>query len=191
MKGRRRGANLEEALLDAAWQELTQRGYAGFTMEGVAERAGTSRPVLARRWAGKAEITIAAIRRQREKHPLDVPDRGAVREELLELLERASDRAIAIAIVFTLFSSDFFQDTRSTPQDLRAAVIRGGAETTAEILDRAVKRGEIDPDKLIPPVTTLLGDLFRGYAIMNFAPPPPELRAAWVDRVFLPLVRVG
>lgn len=191
MKGRRRGAGLEDALLEAAWLELVERGYAGLSMEAVAQRAGTSRPVLARRWTGKAEITIAALRRQREKHPLDVPDRGDVRSELLEFLERACDRAIAIAIVFTLFSSSFFQDTGSTPEDLRAALIKGGTEATAEILNRAVKRGEIDPEKLIPPVTTLLGDLFRGYALMNFAPPPPELRTAWVDRVFLPLVRAG
>lgn len=191
MKGRRRGADLEEALLEAAWVELTEHGYAGLTMEGVAARAGTSRPVLARRWDGKAELVIAAIRQQMAKHPLDVADRGDLRTELLEFLERASKRARGIAAVFTLFSSEYFQETPSTPQDLRAALMAGNTGALSPILDRAVERGEIDPEKLIPPIATLLSDLFRHHAIMTFSPPPPDLRTAWVDSIFLPLVRTG
>lgn len=36
---RRRGAALEQAILRAAMQELTETGYAGLTMERVARRA--------------------------------------------------------------------------------------------------------------------------------------------------------
>ena len=43
---RRRGKVLEDAVLDAAWSELTGGGYASFTKEAVATRAHTSRPVL-------------------------------------------------------------------------------------------------------------------------------------------------
>ena len=46
---RRRGPALEEALLDAAWTELTERGYDEMTIDAVAVRAGTSRAVLYRR----------------------------------------------------------------------------------------------------------------------------------------------
>ncbi|MCF8481065.1 MAG: TetR/AcrR family transcriptional regulator [Rhodospirillum sp.] len=188
MKGRRRGADLEAALLDAAWAELTEQGYAGLTMEGVANRAGTSRPVLARRWDGKAELAIAAIRRRRAAHPLEVADRGDLRAELLEYLENLSRRAVGMAVVFTLFMSDYFQDEPSTPQDLRAALIKGDTDILAQILGRAADRGEIDPAKLVPPVVTLLGDLFRHHVLMTFSPPPPSLRTAWVDTIFLPLV---
>lgn len=45
---RRRGTALEDAILDAAWADLTELGYADMTLESVAKRAGTSRPVLAR-----------------------------------------------------------------------------------------------------------------------------------------------
>ena len=188
MKGRRRGADLEEALLEAAWAELTEQGYAGLTMEGVAARAGTSRPVLARRWASKSELAVAAIRQQMAKTPLVVPDRGDVRTELLEFLKRTSERAIGIAAAFTMFSGGYFQETSSRPQDLRALLTEGEAGTFDVILDRAVKRGEIDRKKLVPPVATLLSDLFRYHAIMTFSPPPPALRTAWVDSIFLPLV---
>lgn len=189
MKRRRRGADLEEALLDAAWEELSECGYAGLTMESVAARAGTSRPVLARRWNGKAELAVAAFRQQMAKYPLTVADAGSVRTELLEFLERASDRATGIAATFTLFSSDYFREHKSSPYHLRTALAAGGVDALASILNRAVDRGEIDPEKLIPPVATLLGDLFRHHVFMTFAPPPLDLRTAWVDSIFLPLVR--
>lgn len=191
MKGRRRGTELEKALLDAAWAELTEHGYSGLTMAGVAARAGTSRPVLARRWDGKADLAVAAIRQQMDEYPLDVAECGDVRTELLEFLDRASDRATEIAAMFTLFSSAYFQETSSTPQDFQVALTAGNTGVLASILDRAVKRGEVDPEKLIPPIATLLSDLFRYHAIMTFSPPPLDLRTAWVDSIFLPLVRTG
>jgi AcrR family transcriptional regulator len=189
MGERRRGAELEEAILEAAWLELAERGYAGLTMEAVAERAGTSRPVLARRWDGKAPLAIAAIRQQMAKHPLEVPDRGDLRTELLEFLKRAADRAAGMAAAFTLFSHNYFSESWSTPKDLHAALIEGGARPLSAILERAVKRGEIDAAKLTPPVASLLADLFRYHVVMNFSAPPPALRKAWVDTVFLPLVK--
>lgn len=191
MKERRRGADLEEALLDAAWEELEERGYAGLTMEGVAARAGTSRPVLARRWDGKAKLAIAAIRQQMAKHPLEVEDHGDLRTELLEYLERLSNRAKLIAAVFTLFSSEYSQGGPCTPQDLRVSLLEGSTNSFITILDRAVGRGEIDSKKLIPPIATLLNNLSRHHAIMTFSPPPPTLRTAWVDDIFLPLVRTN
>ncbi|MCA6107459.1 TetR/AcrR family transcriptional regulator [Bradyrhizobium cenepequi] len=189
MAERRRGAELEEAILEAAWLELAEHGYAGFTMEAVAERAGTSRPVLARRWDGKAQLAVAAIRQEMTKHPVEVPDRGNVRTELLEFLERASDRASGVAAAFTLFASEYFAETSSAPKDLQAALIQGRAKALPAILERAVKRGEVDPKKLTPPVASLLGTLFREHVVMNFSAPPPNLRKAWVDTVFLPLVK--
>lgn len=189
LKERRRGSDLEEALLDAAWTELTERGYSGLTMDGVAARADTSRPVLARRWEGKNALAIAAIRQQMAKSPLAVPDRGDVRTELLEFMKRASARASAIAAAFTMVSSEYFQETSSLPQDWRVALAGGESSALDPILQRAVERGEIDAKKLVAPVVTLLTDLFRYHAIMTFSPPSPALRTSWVDCIFLPLVR--
>jgi AcrR family transcriptional regulator len=160
-------------------------------MEGVAERAGTSRPVIARRWDGKAPLAIAAIRQQMAKHPLEVLDRGNLRTELLEFLERASERAGAIAAAFTLFTSEYFSEISSNPEGLHKALIQGEVEIFAAILKRALARGEVAPEKLVPPVTTLIADLFRYHVVMNFAAPPDDLKEAWVDMLFLPLVRAN
>src|ERR1700678_947664 len=76
---RRRGAMLEHALLDAAWQELQESGYAKLTMERVADRAGTSRAVIYRRWRNRPELVIAAMRHRQPVLSRQVPDTGTLR----------------------------------------------------------------------------------------------------------------
>ena len=53
-RGRRRGAALEEAVLRAAIDELLAVGYARLTMDRVAERAGTNKNAIYRRWPSRA-----------------------------------------------------------------------------------------------------------------------------------------
>jgi AcrR family transcriptional regulator len=188
MQKRRRGADLEAAILDAAWEELSEHGYSALTMDAVAARAGTSRPVLARRWDGRAPLAIAALKRRMGDYPLDVPDRGDVRRELAELLDLAAKRGTALAQVFTLWSMEYAREKGGTPSDLRTALLAGEADSLALILERAVARGEIAPDKLTPPVASLLPDLMRHHVLTTWSAPDADLRAAWIDTIFLPLV---
>ncbi|GAB3495696.1 helix-turn-helix domain-containing protein [Amycolatopsis cihanbeyliensis] len=90
---RRRGRDLEEALLGAAWAELTERGYAGFTLEAVAKRAGTSTPVIYRRWANKALMVEAALLHQSSTRVVDVPDTGTLRGDLIKMMQAANSCA--------------------------------------------------------------------------------------------------
>ncbi|WP_448062195.1 TetR/AcrR family transcriptional regulator [Cellulomonas hominis] len=72
----RRGAELEEALLDAAWQQLLTAGYGGFTVDAVAERAHTSKPVLYRRWPTREDLLLALVRHQGEVDMFPSPTPG-------------------------------------------------------------------------------------------------------------------
>jgi AcrR family transcriptional regulator len=79
VRRRRRGPALEAALLDAAWEELSKRGYKAFTIDAVADRAGTSRPVLYRRWATEQDLVRAAIAHGARGERLPTPDTGTLR----------------------------------------------------------------------------------------------------------------
>lgn len=59
--GRPREARIDAAVLAATTALLAERGYAGFSLADVAERAGTSRPAIYRRWSGKAHLVHAAV----------------------------------------------------------------------------------------------------------------------------------
>ena len=91
-KSRRRGAQLEQAILEAAWAELNDVGYAALTIEAVAARAGTSKPVIYRRWPSRAELVLAAWARQRPA-PSPAIDTGALRSDLITLFSRIARRA--------------------------------------------------------------------------------------------------
>ncbi len=71
-----RAGHTDAVALRAAWEEVSEVGYAQLTMEGVAARAGTSKPVLYRRWPNRAALVLAAMRRQVVPISSDIPDTG-------------------------------------------------------------------------------------------------------------------
>ncbi len=187
VKTRRRGAELEQAIVEVAWDILWEHGYADLTMEAVAAAANTSRSVLARRWGSKAELAIAAIRWRIGNDPWEVPDRGALRTELLEYLYHLREVAPVLGTIFYLLSTRAFQEEYASAEKLREAI--GRNDPLIPILRRAVDRGEIDQAKLIAPIKTLPTDLIRHYVLMNRTAPPKALCATWIDVIFLPLVQ--
>lgn len=185
---RRRGAALQEALLSAAWDELASGGYSRFTIEGVAERAGTSRPVLYRRWANRHDLALAALRWQFRPAAIELPE-GNTREQLIALLTAFSDRRAEVVTVVGLQMGEFFAEAQSSFAEVRRELLGGRHSLLDEILERGVARGEIDPARLTPRVRNVPVDLLRHELVMTMRPVPPEAIREIVDQVFLPLVQ--
>src|ERR1044072_1280453 len=82
---RRRGTELENAILRAAADELAEAGYPGLTVEGVARRAGTNKNAIYRRWPNRAALGVAAYRHLAED-TVQPPRTAALREDALTLL---------------------------------------------------------------------------------------------------------
>jgi AcrR family transcriptional regulator len=188
---RRRGARLEDAILDAAWAELVERGYPGLTLEGVAKRAGTSRPVLYRRWPNRTALATAALGRHMAENPIVVPDLGNVRDEICLLLRGLSDlaRPDMIRLVFDMQKD--LAETRSSLADIRAQLKAQivDSDVMQIILGRAIDRGEIAAARLTPRIVSLPTDLARHEILMTFEPLSDQAIQEIVDEIFLPLVR--
>jgi AcrR family transcriptional regulator len=184
---RRRGAVLEEAILQAAVDELTEFGFAGLTMDRVAQRAGTNKNAIYRRWPDKLALGIAAY--QQMTAAVAPPDTGNLRDDALEYLRRANRH----------WSSPLGMVLR----DLLSAA--GGAAgllgklpeqspdtmtTSWQImLERAIRRGEASPKSLHPRVATVAIVLLRNeFVIRGIPTAPDEVVVEIVDEVFLPLV---
>ncbi|MEU1304594.1 TetR/AcrR family transcriptional regulator [Streptomyces shenzhenensis] len=185
---RRRGAALEGALLDAAWDELTERGYELLSLETVAERANTSKPVLYRRWPNKADLVRAALRHVVERDPIAVPDTGKLRDDVIALLRQVNERRVGLASALVAQLADLYRATGTTIDDLRATLAAGQRSAMEEIVERAVERGEIDPARLTPRVIRLPEDLFRHELLMTSRAVPDADVVEIVDTIFLPLV---
>jgi AcrR family transcriptional regulator len=187
---RRRGAALEAAILEAAWDELTAVGYADFTMEGVAVRAKTSRAVLYRRWSNRAELVIAARRHHSAFVPYELPDTGTLRGDVLASLRHVSASFNEIVGVLSFLLVDYFKETGLPPSELRERAIGDGPTPIDVALERAVRRGEVDPDRISPRIAALPLDLVRHELIMRQTAVPDEILVEIVDEIFLPLLGV-
>jgi AcrR family transcriptional regulator len=190
VRRRRHGPELESALLTAALDELVKVGYARLTMESVARRAGTSEPVLYRRWPNKDQLVLAAMEHYRNANPIALPDTGALRSDLLAELTTVSEaRAPIYAIAAAASFSGLLADTGLTVSQIRDQVMGGQLlPHQRAIYQRAHDRGEIDLERIPAAVLNLPFDLVRHDLLMDLKPPEPARIASIVDELFLPLV---
>lgn len=187
---RRRGAKLEAALLNAAWDELVARGYLGLTFEGVAERAGTSRPVVNRRWATKSELVSAAVRHAADqRQPVKAPDTGSLRSDTIELLRRIADDRSEWFAVLTAQLAGYFSETGSGLEELSSLVRERHLALLEAVVARAVARREALPEKITSRRLRSPLDLLDLEMLILLGPVPEESIETIVDDVFLPLVK--
>jgi AcrR family transcriptional regulator len=188
-RGRRRGAALEQAVLQAAADELLAVGYAALTMDRVAERAGTNKNAIYRRWPSRAALAVAAYR-QMAGGDRPLPDTGTLREDVLELLRRAN-RAWSSPVGSVQRS--LIAGVSSDPELLALIQERAndaGSALWLTLLGRAVARGEAQPEALHPRVATVAVVLLRNeYVTRGIATAPDDVLVEIVDQVYLPLVR--
>ncbi|HEX7162521.1 MAG TPA: TetR/AcrR family transcriptional regulator [Trebonia sp.] len=185
---RRRGEELEAALLAAAWDELVDVGFAKLTMESVAARAKTGVAVLYRRWPSKHDLVIAAIGDYGRTHPVEIPDTGSLRGDMLALLGSFNDQRSSFTAVVTAAFTGLLATTGLTPADVRTRLVRDRPLRSHEIYQRAHARGEVDPEKVPLAVLSLPFDLIRHDLLMTLKPVPAERITAIVDELFLPLL---
>ena len=185
VRQRRRGEELEAALLEAAWDELVAVGFAKLTMESVAARAKTGVAVLYRRWTRKDDLVLAAMRHYGDTHPVDIPDTGSLRGDMLALLSDVNEgRSSFTAIVSSVFAG-LLADSGLTPAEVRAQILGDRPLWSDEIYRRAQHRGEIDLDRLPPAVLDMPFDLMRHDMLMTLKPVPWERITSIVDDLFL------
>jgi AcrR family transcriptional regulator len=190
MSTRRRGEELERAILHAAAEELREFGYAGMTMDRVAARAGTNKNAIYRRWPHRAALGIAAYRHLSDA-VMPNPDTGTLRGDALEMLRRANETWSSPhgAILRELLAA-----AADDPELLTLMRERSGADTMDRawlaMLERAAARGEAPATAAHRRVATTPMMLLRAeYAMRGIPSVPDEVLVEIVDEVFLPLVR--
>ncbi|AYG04036.1 TetR/AcrR family transcriptional regulator [Gryllotalpicola protaetiae] len=188
---RRKGAELDAALLDAAWDELVERGYDAFTMDAVASRAQAARTVLYRRWSTKQDLVKAAIRNRGFQQTIEVPDTGSLRGDLIQFMNNANGSRAQKGIALLSRLGALYSDTGTNLGELRQGLVEARSEAIDRMLQRAVDRGEIDPAKLTPRVRSVAFDLFLHELMMTMRPVSSTAIADIIDEIFLPLVRVA
>ncbi len=185
---RRRGTELENAILDAAWDQLTAEGYEHFTIDTVAARAQTSKPVLYRRWKTREDLLRATVRRRAAADSPPSPDTGSLRGDLLTLLAHANTTRNPMAALVSSMLGSYYNQTGPTPAELREEFLGQRGSAVEKVVNRAVERGEVDPARLTPRILDLPFALFRQEMMMTLRPVPDHVLREIVDDIFIPLV---
>ena len=153
--GRPRSEEAHRAILDATLELLTEAGFSGLTVEGVAQRAGVGKATIYRRWPSKLPLVVEAFG---QLPGMEEVDTGSLAEDLKRMLRA------------------YLQVFSSTPLSAVLPSLAGERAHNAELsklfdpvsierrvplrraLERGVARGELPPDIDLE----LAGDLVVG-----------------------------
>lgn len=182
--GRPRDPRIDASILRATAELLVTIGYSNLTMAAVAERAGTTKTALYRRWSSKAELVHEAAFPSAPT-ALTQPS-GDLATDVRAMVAAARD--IFTTPVVRAALPGVVVDVAADPE-LNARVtqrFQGAFEAVRLLLAEAVRRGEahadIDPDRLV--------EVIGGATMMRLLlSPEAELGDDWVDQTATILVR--
>jgi AcrR family transcriptional regulator len=187
---RRRGHALDMAILNATIAEIDLSGYAGLSMERVAERARASKASLYRRWPSKVELVMAAIY-DLLPDPASAADTGSLRGDLLALFRSSAEMLAGPAgTAIRGLMSDALREPELAAQ-LRRYTRGRSVAAMQEVVRRALERGELLPG----PITAR--QLEAGLSVMRFhflthgPPVPDQVVVEIIDEVVLPLLHAA
>jgi AcrR family transcriptional regulator len=190
---RKRGAALEDAILEAAYAELSEVGYTAFTVESVAARARTGKASIYRRWPTRGVLMLDAVCSH-----LPTPQDCGFRDDLPDSLTTADAlRGVARAITSVIASpaGDVMRAIKceavSDPELARAIDERFQAprrEYLLGLLRRGVERGEVRPEAASALVADVLPAVLTHRLILQREPVTGRVITDIIEQILLPLI---
>ena len=183
-RGRPRSAIADQAIREAAVDLFAERGFEGFSVEDVADRAGVSKATVYRRYPSKVDLVVEAGSCLATDE-IRFPDTGNLRDDVRGLARSLvnafeNTRAGKVMPVMTF-------ERRRYPE-LDAGYRRFLADRKARtraVLRRAVQRGELPGDTDIGMMSSMLvGPIFHRLMITQ-----EPLNDAFVDALVDALLR--
>ena len=172
-RGRPRSETRKQAILQAAFELLGERGLAATSMDAVAERAGVSKATIYRWWDSKELLALDALYAAWDTAGLVTRQTGTLRAEMLALV-RPWVRLVATgpsARILTALLAEA-QNDPEFGQAYRAHFVEPRRDQARAVFSRAIARGEIPAAIDVEVAIDLLWGplyhrLFHGHAPLN------------------------
>jgi AcrR family transcriptional regulator len=178
---------VEKAISDAVIAELAEVGFGRLTFEGVAERAGTGKSPLYRRWPDTTSLVIDTLEKL-GADPAEYQRTGVLRDDLIGLtlhMVKAQKGVRGDAY------RSLLGEAHRYPQLLarfKAQVFDPRFEALNELLRDAAGRGEISPDRLTPIVLEVLHALIIKRTLLDTHDLTKKDVTEMIDEVLIPLL---
>jgi AcrR family transcriptional regulator len=165
--GRPRDPQIDAAVLEATLAVLDDVGYGQLSIEQVARRAGSTKPALYRRWPGRPHLVLAALASRLGR--VAVPDTGCTLCDLGDgiMLFVATFRRSRPDVLGSLLA-----DCAGDPvlrADFMAVLFDPPRSAVAQMLDRAVAKGDLRDDIDRGLILDMLGSLVHYRALFGHA----------------------
>lgn len=172
-------SEVTEAIAAAFFELLAEVGYGRLSIDAVAKRAGVGKAAIYRRWRSKLDITIALVAPV-AVGAIDVPDTGSLRDDIRQYLDNGC-RALRHPVARHVIPDLLAEMTRN--RELAVALaesVRGPRRAkAAQLVQRAIKRGELSPDSDV----TLCLDFLGGPLYWRLAVVREPVDDAYLDRL--------
>ncbi len=141
--GRPRSVASRDAILKAAYQILNEAGFAGFTVEGVAARAGAGKATIYRWWQTKGTLAIEAFLVALTPRLEQRRESASAIEDLRGQVHHAAGiyRGRAGQLLRELIALG--QEDSETSRRLRADFVEPRRLAAMRVLERALASGEL------------------------------------------------
>lgn len=141
--GRPRNDDREKAILEATLTLVAELGYERLTLDGVALRAQASKATIYRRWSGKEELVVAAVRCYSGEMAHTAQDTGSLRSDLLSLCMGIATNLAGFDGHLILGLARSALSSPSLCQVLKAQTCPEAADLPKIVVERAITRGEL------------------------------------------------
>lgn len=175
--GRPRNRDIDEAVLRATVELISEASYSELSLDAIAARAGTSKPAIYRRWRGKAHLVHEAV------FPIsaatELPSTGTLEGDVREMITRTL--AVLSAPAARAALPGLIAEMASDPT-LHTALLERFADVLVRDLNgylaSAVRRGEVRDG-----VTAVdLAEAVTGMTLLALITRGADVDEAWVDR---------
>lgn len=188
--GRKRGDVLRTAVLAAALAEITEVGVRGASMARIAQRAGTGKAALYRRWPNVQALAFDALVDVLESAlPAQDADTGSLRSDLVTTMEAVTTRLRGdLSTVLRSLIGEATHEPRLAVEFTERFGLRLQMTGIAQV-QRAIMRGEIPPQAIDPYVMAIPAALVMHQLILAGTIPSAEEVVHIVDALILPLLQ--
>jgi AcrR family transcriptional regulator len=184
---RRGRAAVEQAISDAVLAELAEVGFGRLTFESIAERAGTGKSPMYRRWPDTTSLVIDTLDKLRPD-PVTYLRIGILRDDLIGITRHMT--ATQTGVKADAFRS-LLGEAHRHPQLLArfgSQVLNPLFEAMTDVLREAAARGEISAARLTPVILEVLHALIVKRTLLDKHALTERHITEMVDEVLLPLV---
>ena len=177
----------DAAICDATLALLLEVGYDRMSMDAVAARAHASKATIYRRWPGKQELVLDAVR-ARGVGLTVAEDTGSLRGDLVATYRSAIH---GVGAEDAELVAGVLRAMRSTPEladCVRTQVLESKCEVSRTVVARAVERGELPAETDPMLLHEVASALWFHRILVVGGPVDDDFIAHVVDDVLMPLL---